>query len=178
MVDSDDFQERVVFTGKVDFVTFYLVKDVVLENAYALYTESEQIALRPFGNSFASPLPYDQAMQELRKAMQRLEKTLGKKRNGAPTPNQLHFLFRQKIPIPLTLTWSQASKLIKERLQQIADEKQVLLDKPEGSVSHELRVRRVEPSGEPVMPEGWKHREYHLENPRSLWYTSEMRMDM
>src|SRR2546423_1411959 len=99
MVDSDDFQERIVFTGKVDFVTFYLVKDVLVENAYSIYTESEQIELRPYGNVFASPLPYDQAMQELCKAMQRLEKTLEKKRNGIPTANQLYFLFRQKIPI-------------------------------------------------------------------------------
>lgn len=37
-----------------------------------------------------------------------------------PTASQLRFLFREKIPIPLMLTWDEASDLIDERLNQKA----------------------------------------------------------
>ena len=95
-------------------------------------------------------------MDGLRDAVQHLENVLEKKRKGMPTAKQLHFLFREKISIPLTLTWGEASDHIDERINQIAYEKQAkqqaLLDKFNGfavkeRVSHLFRLNNIVKTG-------------------------------
>lgn len=54
---------------------------------------------------------------------EQLEKKIEHLRKGKPTPRQLYFLFDQKIPIPLTLTWGEASDIIDDRLKQIKQER-------------------------------------------------------
>jgi hypothetical protein len=61
----------------------------------------------------------DDALTGLDAAIQHLEVTLEWKRKGPPTQKQVYFLFCEKIPIPVDLTWGQASDLIDERLSQV-----------------------------------------------------------
>src|SRR5258708_2134892 len=74
-----------------------------------------------FYNEFSA---YEAATQGLDKEIARFERILEEKRKGMPTRNQLHFLFRHEMPIPVDLTWGQASDLIDEKLAQIGIEKQ------------------------------------------------------
>lgn len=68
------------------------------------------------------------AVSEMQSGIELYERILEKKRKTHPTPRQLAFLFREKIPIPLTLTWGEASDLIDERLQEKTRKKQQVLE--------------------------------------------------
>jgi hypothetical protein len=137
----DDIRERIVSTEKVAHVTFYIVKiearserkvhcsHEYREDCYHVYSESEKTGLRLISQSFEYQQNdtgfYDDALVILRGEIQRLEEVLERKRAGFPTQKQVHFLFREKIPIPVDLTWGQASDLIDERLSQKEYEKEV-----------------------------------------------------
>lgn len=126
----DDIQDRIVSTEKVAHVTFYIVKE--REDCYDVYSESEKRGLYRVNGTYEYQ-QYDSGSHEdalaiLREEIQRLEETLEHKRKGIPTAKQLHFLFREKIPIPLTLTWGEASDLIDERLNQKELEKQMYFE--------------------------------------------------
>ncbi|SRR6266702_4485724 len=114
-------KDNVVHTEKVHHVTFYLVTDKVLKDWFAIYSESEKRGLELLYDLRPG---YDDMLRNLQKEIQELEEILESKRKGIPTAKQLHFLFRERIPIPLELTWGEASNLIDERLNQKEYEKQ------------------------------------------------------
>ncbi len=97
-------------------MTFYVVK---WEDKHFVYSESEKRGLSLVGDSFDYQQydhSHDDALALLRAEIQRLEDILERKRKGMPTPNQLAFFFRNKISIPLTLTWGEASDTIDDWL--------------------------------------------------------------
>lgn len=130
----DDIRDRIVSTEKVAHVTFYIVKDAVKEDCYRVYSESKGKALRlviPVSDGFESDSfeylnsrSLDDAWVILSEEAQRLEEVLARKRDGVPTQKQVYFLFHNKIPIPIDLTWGGASDLIDEHLARLAKEKQ------------------------------------------------------
>lgn len=88
--------------------------------------------------------------------MKKLEERLERRRKGPPTAQQLMFLFREKIPIPLTLTWGDASDIIDERLKQIAIDKEARQQAREElrRKKEELKQRAFDPpyhTGEKVL---------------------------
>lgn len=121
------------YTSQVAHVTFYITEDDshVLDR-YKLFSYSEDRGLQQTwdeDNSTAGWLDkgfetYEQACEELLKVQIKLEETIEKRRSGFPTPKQLFFLFTHKIPIPIDLTWGQASDLIDEKLQQNKKDKE------------------------------------------------------
>src|SRR5689334_11201273 len=124
MVLGNTIQERIIYAEKVAHVTFYLVEEGLFNHEYTVYSESEGRGLERYTQGFR-PMSYNQAMRELREAAQHLENVIEKKSNGIPSAKQLHFLFRQRIPISLDLTWGEASALIEECINQIEYERQV-----------------------------------------------------
>jgi hypothetical protein len=127
-ITIDDIRDHIVSTEKVAHVTFYLVKDKndPFEESYFVYSESEKRGLEQLTH-FASP--YQEALIDLQAEITLLEVTLEEKRKGIPTPKQVYFLFKNQIPIPIDLTWGQASDLIDEKLNQLEYEKQAYLQK-------------------------------------------------
>lgn len=121
----EEVREYIVSTETVAHVTFYLVKDK-FDDTYSIYTESKDRGLARYrgDGGFCDSWDYRGAIDNFRKAIHDLEATLEMKRKSIPTAKQLHFLFCHGIPIPLTLTWGEASDLIEEKLHQIAYEKQ------------------------------------------------------
>lgn len=67
---------------------------------------------------------YSYVQQLLQEQANRHLEYLVKKDAGTPTPNQLAFLFKQKIPIPIDLTYGQASTLIDEEVTRLKQERQ------------------------------------------------------
>src|SRR5260221_886995 len=144
---------KIVHASQVAHVTFYITKlqkvtvnddaELVDKEQWKLFSWTEKDGLRecvgeahydysesaPTQNEYYNEYDsYEEAAQGLAKEITRLEQILEKKRAGMPTQKQLHFLFRNKMPIPPDLTWGQASDLIDEKLDQIvkdnAEEKQ------------------------------------------------------
>src|SRR6266704_628577 len=125
---------EIMHTEQVAHVTFYITEGVGfydgddLIHEYDIYSESEKLGIHPidgFEYQQHNSGSYDDALAILRMEIQKLEEILEHKRDGIPTQRQLFFLFRNKIPIPLTLTWGEASDLIDEKLAQIAKDRQV-----------------------------------------------------
>jgi len=134
-VTWDEIKDMVVYTEKVAHVTFYVVKDKTWDDRYLVYSESKKRGLHVIPDEehfieYFNPIPvsYDDALAVLRKSILDLEGALERKRDEIPTPKQLHFLFCHKIPIPLTLTWGQASDLIDEQITRSLKEKQAKQD--------------------------------------------------
>src|SRR6266568_3469591 len=131
-VSWDGIKDRVEQTIKVAHVTFYLVRED--EDSYLIFSESPRESLDLMRDPrfpediderfFYGAVSYNDALIILQEAIVSLEGRLERKRDGMPTPRQLAYLFRHKIPIPLTLTWGQASDIIDEKIAQIAKEKQ------------------------------------------------------
>jgi hypothetical protein len=138
-ISIDDIQDCIVHTEKVAHVAFYIVRDKEYEplDLYLVYSESDDRPLSLVSDPtdyemvdqrlHYGGVPYEEALTILREAIEALERRLEAKRKGIPTARQLHFLFREKIPIPLELTWGEASDLIEERLHQKEKEKQAHL---------------------------------------------------
>jgi hypothetical protein len=138
-----DLLGRVVHSVQVAHVTFSVTAYEGLDDCYDLYSGSEHGGFQQLGWG----LPYTEALLQLQEEIEKLETVLERKRKGLPTANQLHFLFRNQIPIPLDLTWGQASDLIEQRMAQIEVEKEA-----KRKAKEELR-RALEPpyhSGEKV----------------------------
>jgi hypothetical protein len=110
---------RVVHTEQVAHVTFSIT-EVIRDSGYDLYAESKNDGLKRLEWGVC----YDYAIVRLQQEIDQLEQKLEHKRKGMPTAKQLHFLFRERIPIPPDLTWGQASDLIEERMAQIELEKE------------------------------------------------------
>lgn len=111
---------RVIRTVQVAHVIFTVEEGMYAEpDTYDLYSESPKEGKQLLGVYLSN----ERVSQVLDNEIRKLEDILEQKRKGWPTPKQLHFLFREKIPIPLDLTWGQASDLIDERLAQIEYEK-------------------------------------------------------
>lgn len=130
----DAIQERILAFEKAAHVTFYVVAHESLEGWYFVYSDSKGQGLQVLsqqGHPAAATtalhhllMHQHTALDLIKDLAQRLEQTIAKKRLGMPTAKQVYFLFRHQIPIPLDLTWGQASDLIDEQLSQIEYEKE------------------------------------------------------
>lgn len=116
----DDLPKKIVFSVQVEHVFFFIAESPEWEGWFTLFSESRKEGRRNLGECYS----LDEAYQHLEEEMDTLSAILDRKREKQPTPNQLMFLFREKIPIPLDLTWGEASDLISDRLAQIQEEKQ------------------------------------------------------
>lgn len=83
---------------------------------FKVYSETKQKGRRLIEETF----DLEHARRIVDDEVNLLKDKLEHLRQGLPTPKQLMFLFREKIPIPLTLTWGEASDIIDERLKQLA----------------------------------------------------------
>ncbi len=117
---EEEIKDGIVYKAHAAHVIFSIAIDEYLPGWYKIYSESAKEGKRPLGECPS----YDEALVIIEDEIQTLEKNLERKRAGMPTPKQVHFLFRNKIPIPLTLTWGEATDLIEERLAQIEIEKE------------------------------------------------------
>lgn len=133
--------ERAALSVQVAHVTFFIVESPDLEEYFDLYSESRQGKKQKL-NTFSCS--YDDISALLEEEMDKLSAILDRKRDGLPTPKQLMFLFREKIPIPLDLTWGEASNLIDDRLMQIKKEKQEKRER-------KLQVKRQYNAGDKVI---------------------------
>lgn len=115
-------KDGIVYKAQVAHVTFYIKKHRWAPRGwYEVYSESEKDGRHDINILVFS---YECALSSLEDEIRTLEEILERKRSDIPTPKQLHFLFRNKIPIPLTLTWGGASDIVDQRLAQIQIEKQ------------------------------------------------------
>lgn len=103
-------------------VVFWIEKSP--EDRYSVHSTSRE---SEFDQQYAAYSEED-ALYEMRQGMEIYERILEGKRKAQPTPRQLAFLFRKKIPIPLTLTWGQASDLIDECLKEKEQKKRIDTD--------------------------------------------------
>jgi hypothetical protein len=122
----DEPPEEVVYSLQVEHVTFSIAQSSELEEWFTLYSESKKQGKQKLGESYS----YEYALSRLEEEKSTLLAILKRKQNKSPTPSQLMFLFRQKIPIPADLTWGEASDLISERLVQIEMKKQGVVEVP------------------------------------------------
>jgi hypothetical protein len=128
--------KNIVHTSHVAHVTFYIIKHEDREQ-WKLFSETEKDGIRecrgeahydyeeaPTQNEYYNEYDsYEEAIQGLEKEIARLERVLEKKRNRMPTSKQVYFLFCEKIPISIDLTWGQAHDLIEERIAQMEYER-------------------------------------------------------
>ena len=119
MVEPSDIQGEIIKTTQVAHVTFFLVF-CALTDTYSIYSESPG---HP-PTALESDLFREEAIYLFDKEIDRLEEVLERKRKGKPTPRQLHFIFRNGISIPTTLTWGEANNLVKATLARKVEEKQ------------------------------------------------------
>ncbi|SRR5260221_7707799 len=120
MSTVDNPLEHAVDSFRVAHVTFYITPHPDLHEVYDIYS-----ATRDGKSQFIEVAwSLEEAHGIVKEEAEKLETTLAAKRDKSPTAKQILFLFREKIPIPVNLTWGEASDLIDERLVQIASEKQ------------------------------------------------------
>lgn len=124
--------EVVIYTTQVAHVTFSITEqsgtaswiaeqsEAAGWKSFKVYSETKREGKRLIGET----LDQDHAKLILNNEIKNLEERLEHRRKGSPTAQQLMFLFQQEIPIPLTLTWGEASDIISERLSQIAIDKE------------------------------------------------------
>lgn len=114
--------ETVLYAVQVAHVTFFVTEQFEVEGykRFNVYSETKREGKRLIEETFDQ----DFVRLILNEEIEKLEEWLKHHRKGMPTPFQLMFLFREKIPIPLTLTWGEASDIIDERLKQLAIEKE------------------------------------------------------
>jgi hypothetical protein len=128
----------IIHVSQVAHVTFYITEidwgvDENLEpdKRYKLFEESAKRGLREWtGEDHLTDIfdTYEEATYYLAQAQANLENILEYKRKGKPTQKQVYFLFSNEIPIPIDLTWGQASDLIDEKLDQKAKEREVYFE--------------------------------------------------
>ncbi len=132
-ISLNDVKDRIVQIERAAYVNFYVAKHELREGFYLAYMETKDQGLQLLDNYSGRPVSdefdayhssQEQALKTIERASQRLLEILNKKRNGLPTAKQVYFLFTHRIPIPLDLTWGQASDLIDECLNQIAYERE------------------------------------------------------
>lgn len=135
----NELPEEIVYSLQVEHVTFFIAQSSELEEWFTLYSESKKEGKRKLGESYS----WEYALSRLEEERDTLLSILERKRKKSPTPSQLMFLFRQKMPIPADLTWGEASDLIGERLEQIKMKKQGVVEVPteEGQFQPGDRVR-------------------------------------
>lgn len=115
----------------IDFVTFYVTQDYKA-GVYRLFSHSKKQGLQERRNPIYSDGGYilePEVMNRLAEEQVGLLSAMNKKAQGNPTPKQLSFLFANKIPIPVDLTFGQASELIE---QQIAEDTKKRLENFKG----------------------------------------------
>lgn len=114
---------EIVHASKVTHVTFYIIKHPT-EERFKLFSESKKYGAQElypheFEHNYSGYFEaYEDAENALTIAIEKLEQTLERKQNGTPTKDQLYFFFRNKIPIPIDLTWGQAFDLIENWLTE------------------------------------------------------------
>lgn len=114
----NDVLGNIVHTVQVAHVTFSITETPSpgdpedWDEIYTVYSETEKDGVKPIQGM----LNYSDAVAVVRQEVERLEQILERKRKGMPTQKQVYFLFQKKIPIPLDLTWGEASDLIDEWL--------------------------------------------------------------
>lgn len=97
----------------------FIKEDATLFEIYQLVTYSKgQQKARCIDQAFT----LEEAREIARAQGERHLERRAKRRAGPPTPNQLAFLFQQKIPISLDLTFGRASALIDEEIARLKQE--------------------------------------------------------
>jgi hypothetical protein len=106
-------ESEIIHRTEVRGVVFWVEKDS--EGRYSAHSNSGDPA---FATDHYGVWFEEDAVREMQREIETYEHILEKKRKAQPTPRQLSFLFRKKIPIPLTLTWGEASDLIDEKIKE------------------------------------------------------------
>jgi hypothetical protein len=114
--------ETTIYAIQVAHVIFSISELSEIEGGknFKVYSETKQEGRRFIAETF----DLDHAGRIVDGEAALLEKKLEQLRHGLPTPKQLMFLFSQKIPIPPTLTWGEASDIIDKRMRQITIERE------------------------------------------------------
>jgi capsule polysaccharide export protein KpsE/RkpR len=110
--------KNAIYTKRIGFITLS-IEEVEPGEAYEIYTVTEKQG-KQFVNSTCS---LTEAYLIAEEEEQDIEKRIARKRKGKPTMRQLATLFDMKIPIPLNLTFGQASDLIDERIERNREKK-------------------------------------------------------
>ncbi len=106
--------EHVVAKIRVAHVTFYVTPHPDFSETFNIYSSKRDG--KPEWIEVATS--FNEANQIVAEEIKKLEAYLENKRDKSPTSKQIMFLFREKIPIPVDLTWGQASDLIDEKLNE------------------------------------------------------------
>lgn len=108
----------VVHSIALAFVTIEM-REIDPARLWHIYSVSEKRGARFVGSATSLARAYALCEQERANLTERIQR----KRKGRPTPRQLATLFSLHIPIPLTLTWGQASDMIDAALTERKNER-------------------------------------------------------
>lgn len=111
----------VVHSTRVAFITVE-IREALPDSAWHVYTVSSTDE-----TYIDSAVSLDDAYRLHKQTVDGITRRILSKRKGRPTPAQLATLFSLKIPIPLDLTWGQASDMIDAALTEKQNERRAKL---------------------------------------------------